>query len=92
MSIVEVPKELWPQLAGLPASKPPPDVEPNFENPTWHGGQVVIPAAIFVTIMFFVSAVRIYTKCYIVRKWSWEDSKNLCVRLHVPANDLKMCF
>jgi len=89
---LDIPKEMWALLADQPLSDPPPvnilhrfkvnrltimqGVVPDLEHPTWHGAEVVIAASVCIPMIFLVAAVRIYAKCYVTRKWTWDDSKS----------------
>ncbi|KAH7088267.1 hypothetical protein FB567DRAFT_334498 [Paraphoma chrysanthemicola] len=74
MTAVAIPREMWALLGEQPLSAAPPGVEPNLANPTWHGAPVVIAASICIPVMLVVSFIRIYAKCYITRKWTWDDN------------------
>ena len=64
-------------LEELPALKPPPGVLPNFVDPPDKGPAVAAVASIFAALAFIMVLVRIYCKCVVFRRWTWDDGKSL---------------
>ena len=59
--------------ASLPALEPPPGVVPNFVDPTDRGYTLIIVGAVLMTLMVLFFVIRMYTKCFVSRKFSWDD-------------------
>ena len=72
--------ELTPeQLSSTPAGSPPNDVQPIFGDAENNNTPMYVVCSLFLTIMLCFYVNRIYTKIYIVRKYSWDDGKpRLC--------------
>ena len=72
--IVEgLPESFLEELAAL---NPPPGVTSNFINPPDKGPAVAAVASIFAGLAFSLVLVRIYCKCFIHRKWTWDDGRS----------------
>ncbi|KAJ8069259.1 hypothetical protein OCU04_002922 [Sclerotinia nivalis] len=71
MAVAEIPPSAY---GNMPLSEPPPGVVPDLIHPQWHGQGVVIAAAIGIPLMLIMAATRIYSKCYLSRKWVLDDS------------------
>ncbi|KAF7865202.1 hypothetical protein EAF04_006179 [Stromatinia cepivora] len=74
MVAAEIPPSAYAQLGNIPLSEPPPGVIPDLTHPQWHGQGVVIAAAIGIPLMLIIAATRVYSKCYLSRKWVLDDS------------------
>jgi hypothetical protein len=59
-----------------PAGTPPPGVVPNFDDPPSRKTTIIVLLAVFVPLMLFVVAARIYVRTRIVKIWGAEDSKS----------------
>ena len=78
--------ELTPeQFSSTPAGSPPNGVQPNFGEAANHNTPMYVVCSLFLTIMLCFYVNRIYTKIYIVRRWSWDDGKP---RLYWATNGL----
>ena len=62
-------------LDSIPALEPPPGVTPNFTNPERKVASGITICSILVGVMILFFAARVYTKHFIVRKYSWDDCK-----------------
>jgi len=62
----------------VPALTPPPGVNPNFTNPERQTFRFNVSGAVLLGIMVFFLCSRLYTKCFIRRKATWDDCE-LCV-------------
>ncbi|KAF2179609.1 hypothetical protein K469DRAFT_673989 [Zopfia rhizophila CBS 207.26] len=69
----DIPKEAWAQLDSYPLTQPPPGVIPDFVHPQWHGQPVVIVGAVGISVMLVMASIRMYSKCYLTRKWVFDD-------------------
>ncbi|KAL9049450.1 MAG: hypothetical protein Q9162_007217 [Coniocarpon cinnabarinum] len=69
-AVAHLPPQLLNQLPGL---TPPSGVTPNFVDPPSHGDVFIIYASIMLALVLILFSVRIYTKAYIIRKWTWDD-------------------
>jgi len=58
-----------------PASMPPPGVRPNFQSPNTQAHVFYAEGSTLLVLMLCFFAVRIYTKCRILRKLAWDDCK-----------------
>ncbi|KAH4415151.1 hypothetical protein HBH92_074120 [Parastagonospora nodorum] len=74
MSTIDIPKEMWALLDDQPLVQAPTGITPNFEYPTWHGRSVVIAASVCIPLMLIAASIRVYTKCFITRKWNRDDN------------------
>ncbi|KAL3431899.1 hypothetical protein BDV09DRAFT_198257 [Aspergillus tetrazonus] len=57
-----------------PAGTPPPGVVPNFDDPPSRKTTIIVLLAVFVPLMLFVVAARIYVRTRIVKIWGAEDT------------------
>jgi hypothetical protein len=87
----EIPKDMWGSLADFPLSEPPPVSQAedqivccltleqgrpfDLTHPTWHGHGLVIASSVALPIMLAVASTRIYAKCFVMKKWTSDDSK-----------------
>ena len=60
-------------LNTLPALPPPLGVESNFENPYSQGPILTAVGSVIITLMMLFFSVRMYTKMFIQKKFSWDD-------------------
>ena len=57
-------------IGGLP---PPPGVVPNFIDPYSLRGIIIAITAVEMTVTTTVTALRMYTKLFILKSHGWED-------------------
>lgn len=62
-------------LEKLPALNPPPGLTSNLVNPPDKGPAVAAVASVFAGLAFALVLVRIYSKCFIFQKWTWDDGE-----------------
>lgn len=73
-------ESLTPQeLAKYPILRPPSGLLPNFGNaPDRNASVTVLGSVLFTTMaIFFIN--RLYTKHFLIKRYSWDDCK-----LHLP--------
>lgn len=70
---ISLPKFDPSTLKFIPALEPPPGVTPNFTNPENRNALVIVVGSILMGIMILFYAIRVYTKHFIARKYSWDD-------------------
>lgn len=63
----------YTDLSKIPALRPPPGVESNFENPSGIGTTIVVVKVVFLVLMFFFLLTRFYVKASITRGLWWDD-------------------
>lgn len=62
------------QAAGAaPAAPPPPGITPNFVNPDYIGGRVIIIVAVFLGIALACFFIRMFTRIRITRGFGADD-------------------
>jgi hypothetical protein len=66
----EIPYEF---LSQIPASRPPPGVVPNFEDPYTRGPLFIALSGVAVGFMYLFLIVRFYSKFCTRRKLTWDD-------------------
>ena len=59
--------------ASFPALEPPPGVVPNFIDPPDRGYTVIVVGAVLMALMVLFFMVRLYTKCFVSKRFSWDD-------------------
>ena len=69
-AVASIPKEQWNQI---PALAPPPGQVPNFQNPGNVGPPCFIAASVFLGVMLVFYIARVYAKCGLTKKLSWDD-------------------
>ena len=68
--------ELTPELlSSTPLASPPDAVQSNFGDAANRNISVYVVCSVFLAIMLCFYVNRIYTKIYIVRRYSWDDCK-----------------
>ena len=60
-----------------PLQAPPAGQTSNFIDPVTRGPAVIILCSIFIAIMWPIFLLRIYSKVWLIRKFWWDDGKNL---------------
>ena len=73
------------QLSSMPLQPPPNGVQSNFGDAENNNTPMYVVCSLFLAIMLCFFVNRIYTKIYIVRKFSWDDGKS---RTYGIANGL----
>jgi hypothetical protein len=68
-------------LDHTPAGKPPPGVEPNFDNPESHSYQLVIVVAVMIALMTIFTGSRVYVRLRITKSFGAEDY--ICILAYV---------
>ncbi|QSZ34645.1 hypothetical protein DSL72_007499 [Monilinia vaccinii-corymbosi] len=66
--------DLTPEQLAMPARQPPPGVVPNFANPDSTGHIFIIVGTIMLTLMLVLASLRFYTKIFVIRLITWDDS------------------
>lgn len=69
----EIPPQGIETVLNFPALDPPTGVTPNFVDPENRGKTVVTTGAFLTALAMLFFVIRIYTKCCINKKLSWED-------------------
>ncbi|KAF2115746.1 hypothetical protein BDV96DRAFT_574401 [Lophiotrema nucula] len=64
--------DMMAQMDLQPLSPPPPNVTVNVP-PKWHGQGIIIAASIMMPLMVLMATIRVYSKCYLPRKWTFDD-------------------
>ena len=68
--------ELTPeQLSSTPVESPPDGVQPNYGDAENNNTPMYVVCSVFLAIMLCFYVNRIYTKIYIVQRYSWDDGK-----------------
>ncbi|KAJ5488846.1 hypothetical protein N7539_003736 [Penicillium diatomitis] len=57
----------------IPAMPPPAGHTSNFVNPDYIGGKFVAVNCIFLSLALISLGVRIWTRCFVVRNFRWDD-------------------
>lgn len=60
-------------LSNSPATQPPAGVESNFSNPRNQSQLLLVVTSFLLGIMGIFFLIRVYTKSFMVRKYSWDD-------------------
>lgn len=77
-------------LSNSPAIQPPAGVESNFSNPENRNPLLLVVTSLLFGIMGIFFLIRVYTKSFIVRKYSWDDCKsNLFIAMTGNMTDAK---
>ena len=63
------------QLSSYPLLSPPEGIRPNFGNAENRNEPIFVVDGIFLTFMALFFLNRMYTKRFIVKRFSWDDSK-----------------
>ena len=71
------------QLSSIPVGSPPDGVRPNFGDAPNNNTPFYVVCSLFLAIMLCFYVNRIYTKIYIVQKYSWDDGN---LRLYWATN------
>ncbi|MCJ1265579.1 hypothetical protein MMC22_005459 [Lobaria immixta] len=66
-----------PPLSLTPALEPPPGHIPNFDNPENFHGAIIATIAVCLTLVTFMTGVRMYTKLIISKSHGWDDYTNV---------------
>ncbi|KAL8742954.1 MAG: hypothetical protein Q9190_004645 [Brigantiaea leucoxantha] len=66
-------------LSHIPLQQPPPGVVSNFGNATNQNSPMFTIDSALLGIMLLFFSNRIYTKAFIVRKYTWDDSVGLVI-------------
>lgn len=69
-------------LGGLP---PPPGVVPNFVNPDSIADTIRAVAVFFAVLTTLSTAIRFYTKFFILKAHGWEDYTMLIAWVHMES-------
>ena len=77
---VDVPLQLVEGLSQsfldqIPSLEPPPGVTSNLTNPNDKGPAVAAVVSVFAGLALSLTLVRIYSKCFLLRKASIDDRK-----------------
>ena len=59
----------------MPGLKPPPGVTPNFINPVNYQNTIVATLAVCLTVATLFTALRLYSKIFIIKSVALEDCK-----------------
>ena len=73
-------------LANIPALAPPEGVIPDFEHPANHISIAVVWGSIELALMLFFYTIRVYNKCFITKKFTWDDC-NYPLNLPIDFSD-----
>ena len=66
------PQQLQALLSG-PAGAPPAGVTPNFNDPANLNGLVILTLTLCLVFATMAVLMRVYTKCFLIRSWDYED-------------------
>lgn len=62
-------------FADFPLQAPPPGQVPNFINPETRGPPFLVLCAVFISIMWPILVLGVYSKAWVIRKFGWDDGK-----------------
>ena len=63
-------------IENIPALAPPKGDQSNFDHPRTVASSINILNAVFVSLMFCVVTIRLYTRACLARALGWDDCKS----------------
>ena len=75
IQLFELLSEAMASLEDLPLLPPPQGQSSNFDNPETRGPAIVAVCSVFLSLMWPIFLLRLYSKLRIVRAPGWDDGK-----------------
>lgn len=63
------------QSSHIPRTPPPPGQTSNFNDPETMGPHIIVLSSVFITFMWPILILRLFSKARVLRSFGWDDGK-----------------